>query len=359
MPVLVPAAARPRQELDMAIVEGQNRVQNLIGPRILPPMPLTRRTAHIIKATLADTLALRTIAESKYIHAPGTRFERAVAKFADDTLSLTIRGLEIVVPNETKLDMAGFVAVEQFFVARFGETQVLTRELLISLAIFNTTIFGAATNSGVAYTAANMTYAAFVAGTGMNPIGDIIAATRRVKAKGEVADTVVMSGPVHERVKQAFGTLQYVKGIWSAQRDATDDELLAALRPYGIKQVLVGDSYRNTAADGATPSLSQVWSNTYIWVGRAGNVGEASSESGVGVPTLAGVGATPFWQGYTVGGDATLDTEGDGVMKFDGGNYVETYPAQDLNSVIVRVKMSDNPYIGNPRAGDLIATQYS
>lgn len=359
MPVLVPAGARPRQELDMAIVEGQNRVKNLIGQLILPPMPLIRRTAHIIKATLADTLALRTIAESKYIHAPGTKFERAVAKFGDDTLSLILRGLEIVVPNETKLDMAKFVAVEQFFVARFGETQALTKELLVSQTIFNTSIFGSATNSIVAYTAANSTYAAFVAGTGMNPIGDIIAATRRVKAKGEVADTVVMSGPVHERVKQAFGTLQFEKGIWAAQRDATDEELLAALRPYQIRQVLVGDSYRNIAADGAAPSLSQIWSNTYIWVGRAGNVGESSSESGIGVPTLAGVGATPFWQGYTVGGDATLDLDADGVMKFDGGNYVETYPALDLNSIIVRVKMSDSPYIGNPRAGDLIATQYS
>lgn len=347
MPVFTVSSARPRQELAMAIVEGQNSVDNLIGDKILPQFPITRRTAHIIKATLADTLGLRIIADAKFIHAPGTKFERAVAKFGDDTLSVTLRGEEIVVPNEVKLDYAEYLDVEAFWVARWGQTAALTNEYLDAAAIFNTTTFGSATNSAVAYTTANLATISFFA--------DVIASIRRVKAKGEVPDTVVMSGPVFERIRQAATVQAYAAGTLRPGMEANLNTIQMALAEYGIKQVLVGDSYYNTAADGATPSLSQIWSNTYIWVGRAGNGGGSADTSGVSVPSLGGVGANVYWDGY-VGGIPSTDVN---ATPFAGGNYVESYPDLSIDSMIVRVKMSNLPYVGNARAGDLIATQYS
>lgn len=362
MPVFVPAAARVRQELAVAIVEGEGAIRKLIGKKILPDFPINRRTAHLIKATLADTLGLRILTD-KYIRSPGTKFERAVAKFGDDTMTVTLRGMEIVVPNEAELDYAGYLNIESFFCNRFGQNSALTQENLIQAAIFSTANFGSATNSIVAYTAANATYAAFVAGTGMNPIADIIAATRRVKAKGEQPDTVAMSGPVYERVRQSFAFLQYVKGIWSAQREATVTDLLGALAEFGITQILIGDGYYNTAADGATPSLTQIWSNTYIWVGKSGeafgapkNTNEGAAPDSLAIPTLQGVGANIYWEGYTPGGKISVDET---QMTFEGGNYVESYPDLSVDSMIIRVKLSAQPYIGNPRAGDLVATQYS
>lgn len=353
MPVFVPQATRVRDELAVAIVEGQGAVTGLIGKQVLPDFPINRRTAHLIKATLADTLALRILTD-KYIHAPGTKFERAVAKFGDDTMTVTLRGLEIVVPNETELDLAGYLDVESFFCARFGQTSALTQENLIQASIFSTSIFGSATNSATAYTLANLAT--------MTPIADIIASTRRVKAKGERPDTVVMSGPVYERIRQAATLQGYVAGTLKAGQEATLNTIQGALREYGITQVLVGDSYINTAADGATPLLSQIWSNTYIWVGKAGASFGAPKNSddvpleGVGVPTLQGVGANIYWEGYTPGGQiSTLENQ----MSFAGGNYVESYPEISIDSMIIRVKISAQPYIGNARAGDLIATQYS
>ncbi len=359
MPVLVPAAARIRQELASAIVEGEGSVMGLIGKKILPDFPVTRRTAHLIKASLADTLGLRILTD-KYIRAAGTKFERAVAKFGDDTLSVTLRGLEIVVPNETQLDFAGFLDVESFFCARFGQTSALTQEYLIQAAIFNTTTFGAATNSGTAYTVANLGTAAV---PGMNPVQDIIASIRRIRAKGEVPNTVAMSGPVWDRVRTCYNTLQFVRGTFNAITEVTVEAFTGALASWGIKQVLIGEGYYNTAADGATPTLTPLWSNTYIWVGKAGEAfgmpdkrdGEFPLE-GMGVPTLQGVGANIYWEGYTPGGKIATDQD---QFKFDGGNYCESYPDLTIDSMIVRVKLSAQPYIGNARAGDLIATQYS
>ena len=347
MPVFSVSSARPRQELAMAIVEGENSVSNLIGNQILPQFGINRRTAHIIKATLADTLGLRIIADAKFIHAPGTKFERAVAKFGDDTLSVTLRGQEIVVPNEVNLDYAEYLEVESFFAARFGQTAALTNEYLDAVAIFNTGTFGAATNSAVAFTTGNASTNSF--------ISDIIASIRRVKAKGEVPDTVVLSGPVFERIRQAATVQGYVAGTLRPGMDANLNTIQMALAEYGIKQVLIGDSYYNTASDGATPVLSQIWSNTYIWVGKAGTAGGASADAGVGVPSLGGVGANVYWDGY-VGGIPSTDVE---ATPFAGGNFVESYPSLEIDSMIVRVKMSNLPYIGNARAGDLIATQFS
>lgn len=359
MPVFVPAAARIRQELAVAIVEGEGSVRGLIGKKILPDFPVNRRTAHLIKATLADTLGLRILTD-KYIRSPGTLFERAVAKFGDDTLTVTLRGMEIVVPNETELDLAGFLDVESFFCARFGQTSALTQEFLIQASTFSTSIFGSATNSGTAYTIANLGTAA---APGMNPVQDIIASIRRVKAKGEQPNTIAMSGPVWDRVRTCYNTLQFVRGTFNAITDVTIEAFTSALASWGIKQVLIGEAYYNTAADGAAPSLTPLWSNTYIWVGKAGETfgmpdkaGDQLPLEGMGVPTLQGVGANIYWEGYTPGGKIATD---ENQFTFEGGNYVESYPEIKIDSMIVRVKLSAQPYIGNSRAGDLIATQYS
>jgi hypothetical protein len=359
MPVLSNTAALPRQELALAIVEGEGAVSNLIGEKVLPPFPINRRTAHIIKATLADSLWNRPFDDNKYIHAPGTKFERLSAKFGDDTLTVDLRGVEIPVPVETKLDYQGLLDVETFFANRFGQNSALTKEKLIAAAVFNTTTFGSATNSAVAWTAALGNYANFIAGTGSNPIGDIIASIRRVKAKGEMPDTIVMSGPVWERVRQTFSVLQYIKGIFGPQAEVSQSNFLAVLAgmgEFGIKQLLVGDVYYNNAADGATPSLSQIWSNTYVWVGKAGASSEASQTGGLGVPTIGGAGVNVFWEGYERGGVPSMDKSSE---IYAGGNYVETYPEVNTDSMVIRVKMSSKPYVGNSRAGDLIATQYS
>src|SRR6516225_10534893 len=214
MPVFTVTSARPRQELALAVVEGEGFMPGLIYPSILPDFPINRRTAHIIKATLQDTLGLRHIAGAKYLHAPGTRFERAVAKFADDTLTVALRGIEIVVPNETEMDYDEYLDVESFFAQRFGKEMAgLTKEYLAQAALFNTSTFGAATNSTIAYTSANIAT--------MDFITDIILSTRRLKAKGEPPPyTIVMSGVVFERVRTSTLVKNYIVGQFGAGKDS-------------------------------------------------------------------------------------------------------------------------------------------
>lgn len=348
MPVFTTSSAVPRAELALAIVEGEGALTNLIGEKILPGYGINARNAHVVKATLADSQGLRDISADKYIHAPGTHFERMTAKIGEDTFSVTLRGMEVVIPWEAELDYAKYLSLEQLYMRRFGlQVSGLTKEALVAAAVFNTTNFGSATNSGTAYTVANLAT--------MTPISDIIASIRRVRAKGEAPDTIVMSGAVYERIKLSTDARNFILGTLGPNREVTQNSLQQAFAEFGIKQVLVGDSYRNTAADGATASLAALWSNTYIWVGRAGNVGASSNTEGVNVPLIDGAGALVFWEEYQMGGAPGITNS----QTFPGGSYVESYPETNIDSEIVRVKMSHKPYTAGTRTGDLIATQYS
>src|SRR6185437_7800321 len=162
---------------------------------------------------------------------------RLTATLSSTTLTVTPRGVELQVPNEVALDYRTRFDVLAFYSARFGkEISGLTKEVLIAAQVFSTNNFGSATNSVVAYTAANLSTISF--------IGDMIASTRRLKAKGEAPPYVaVMSGPVYERVRQAATVQAYTVGTLNPGQEATKEMILASLAEYGIKELLVGDAY--------------------------------------------------------------------------------------------------------------------
>lgn len=355
MPAFSTTSALPREELALAVVEGEGRVGNLIGEKVLGPLGINYRTAHYVKATLANSLGLRQISADKYLHAPGAVFPRLTGTFGDGTLTISPRGVEIQVPNEVVLDYSGTVKFDvlSFYCSRFGnEISGLTKEILIAAQIFSTGNFGSATNSTVAYTLALLSTCSF--------IPDMIASARRLKAKGEAGPYVcVMSGPVFERIRQAATVQAYAAGTLKAGQEATKGTILEALREFGFSDLLIGDAYYNNTADTASlasTALTQVWSNTYIWNGQAGMSTTGGDSGGAGVPLLTGAGANVFWENYMPGGVTSTDKDS---LNFPGGNYIETYPSLETDSQIIRIKMSHKPTITNARAGDLVATQYS
>ncbi len=356
MPAFATSGVTPRQELALAVVQGEMQIAGLIGDKVLGPLPITWKNAHLVKATIADSLGNRDISADKYIHAPGASFPRLTATFGEATLTVTPRGVELAVPQETVLSYRDRFDVLGFFAARFGkEIWGLTKERLIAAQIFNAGTF-TATNSAVAYTAANLSTISLVP--------DVINLTRRLKANFEMPPYVmVSSGPVYERVRQAATVQAYTAGTLKAGQEATKDMILSGFREYGIVDWLIGDAYYNSAADGATAVGSQVWSNTYIWIGKPGMTGMGSqAEEGVSVPILSGVGCDVIWEGFDTAGNPTTDKQYFGTpydMSGGNGNYVEMYPEWQTKSQILRIAMSNKPTITNANAGQLITTQYS
>lgn len=320
------SSALPRQEIAAVIREGRNVNRGNIGLQVMPFFGIDKRNGHLMKATIANAELLRIMDK---IVEPGANIERITLSFTDTTLTLALRKEEVKIPDEVELDYADYFSTEAFAAQTGADKLELTHEYLVAAALFNTTTFGAATNSSVAYTEANIATIA--------PVSDILASIERVQAKGEQPDTVVIPQDVFRRIRRSADMLNFVRGSTAAKIEVTTNTLQAAFADEGITQVLIGRSRYNNAARGATPSLVRIWSNSYIWVGASGN--NIANEDGIS--TVDGVGATLFWKPY-------------------GGPWeVQTYREEAVESNIVRCKTSITPYVANSRAGDLIGTQYS
>lgn len=311
--------------------EGQGLNKLNIHSKILPPLGVTKRNVHLIKATIAKTQMAR-ILDDFLITAPGANVERMTLTFEDDTFPVVIRKREVQIPDEVEMDYADYLSVENYGAQQGAESVELTTEYLTAQAIMSTGTFGAATNSLVAYTAANLAT--------INFVEDVYAALERGLDNGEVLDTIVMSSQVYKRIRQSALLKNFVVSQLGRGYEVNQSNLQLAFADVGIKQVLIGSSVYNSAADGATPVMSRIWGNTYVAVVAAGETAQTETD---GIASLPGVGVNAFWELYTP----------------EGGYGVDTYREEKTESNIVRAKTSKAPYIGNPNAGTLIATQYA
>lgn len=335
MPVYDNATARPRQELAQIVREGQGINKLNIHSKILPPMGVTKRNVHLVKAKIAN-VQLARILDDFFLTAPGANIERMTATLDDDTFSVLIRKREIQIPDEIEMDYADYLSVEGLFSQQASESVELTTEYLTAAAIQNATTFGAGTNSIAAYTLANLATIDFY--------NDVVAATERGYNVGEIYDTVVMSRQVFNRIRQAALLKNYVVSQLGKGYEVNESNLQLAFSDIGIKKILVGASIYNNLPDGTPQTqsapMTRIWNNTYVWVGSTGDTPSADVD---GIATIQGVGVNAFWESYTPA----------------GGYGVDTYREEKTESNIVRAKTSKAPYIANANAGTLITTQYA
>jgi len=332
MPVYSNSTARPRQELAAIVREGEGINKLNIHKMILPAMPVNKRNVHLVKAKVQNTQLAR-ILDDYFLTAPGANVERMTATLNDDTFSVLIRKREIQIPDEVEMDYADYLSMESLFAQQGMESVELTTEYLTAAAIMNATTFGAGTAAIAAYTTANLAT--------IDVFGDILAATERGFDKAEIYNTVIFSRQVWNRVRQSTLLKNYVVATLGKGYEVTPETMASAFRDIGITKVLIGTSIYNSAADGATPVMSRVWGNTYVWVGNTDDTATGNDESGIS--TIRGVGVNAFWDLYTPA----------------DGYGVDTYREEKTESNIVRAKTSKAPYISNSNKGTLITTSYS
>jgi hypothetical protein len=327
MPAYTNPTAEPRAELSAVVRQGQGFNKWNIWSQILPQYGVTHKIGHLVNLTIALANMMRIMDK---IVEPGADIERVNLSFGDQNYSLVIRKEEVVIPDEVEMTYSDYFSVEEVGTQGANDKLELTHEFLTGGAIFNTATFGAATNSLVAYTEANLATISFIA--------DIYAAIERGEDLGEIYNTIIIPVNVYRRVRRALSVLQFVRGTLMAQVEVNEQTIQKALADIGIEKVLIGRSRYNSAGEGVTPAvLSKIWPETYIWVGRTGDAWSADED---GIETVEGVGATLFWEKY-------------------GMNAVETYRDEPHEANVIRAKTSAVPYIANANCGQLIATQYS
>lgn len=313
------ATAVPRDELTDVVMEATGRDEMFPGLKLLPEMPVGQLTAHVPKIAVASGDLMRAAQKRR---TPGTNFDRWQSSITDYSLTLVQVGEEIVLPDETTLQYEDYFAIESVYSMEAANRLRLGLDLDQEGALFDSAVF-TATNSSVAYTAANIATIDFV--------NDVINAVRRIKAAGEKANTIAIPGPVYDRLRQSTILKAWIAGSINPGDSVSPDAITASFKSMGITQTIILDSYVNQSDTGNADVINPVWPNTYVFVGA---VQSGALRSG-------GVGRTFFW-------------EKEGPL-FN----ITSYRDETRKSNIIRAIRTALPGITNARAGQLITTQYS
>lgn len=311
-----------RADLNLKVEEAQMSDDFFIGTRALPPLGVDAKSGTYPKLQISAGELLTNSATER---STDGSYGEVTRQWTTDTYDCIDRGLEERVDDAQARDVSRFFNLEATAAKLVLRQMMLAHEMRAAAALVNATTFGAGTNSVVAYTEANLATISFVA--------DVLAGIERVRNNGTNPDTIVLSSTVYNRIRRATLVQNFVTGSIGKGAEVTGGTLAQAFADEGIRQVLVGKARTNTAKKGQPASMSNVWSNTYIWVGKS-NQNAIDAKDG-------GAGFTFFWNA-------------------EGGLFVtESYRDDRRRGNVVRVRQNTAEKIVDSTAGTLITTQYS
>lgn len=318
------AGATIRSDINLVVEQAYRADELLIGSQVMPPMPVAEKSGTFLKIEIAGGALMDAVATER---ARSGSYGRITRKWTTDNYDCADRGLEEAVDDTDVKDLRRFFNAEATAAKLTMRNVKLAHEVRVAAAIFNTGNFGAATNSTVAYTDANLAT--------IDAPADILAAIERVTDNGQAPDTIVIPGQVFNRLKLSAKLQAWVRGSLHSERDSpiTAQAIADSFRDHGIKRVLLGRGKHNTGKKGAAASISQIWPNTHMWVGVT-NANAIDTRDG-------GAGFTMYWNA-------------------EGGLFVsETYRSEQHRSNMVRVRQNTTEKVVDGTAGTLIATQYA
>lgn len=315
-------AAVLRADLRGVQEEAFNYSAGFIGAKALPPLPVMARAGQYPRIQIDAGNLLRDETKGRGPGAPYPRVQRAVTT---DTYTCQEYGLEELVDDSERNDYSRFFDMEAQAVKNIMRQVQLAHERRAATLLTNRANW-TATTSATAYTAANI--ATFNLGL------DVDICKQAINSRGESADnlTAVMSLNTFNLVRASTQLQNRIRGTIS-----TDSMLVlskeAVADALGLKQVLVGNNFYDTTAQGVTSSLSAIWPDSVIWIGSVAPFSGAESYFS------GGAAATLFWQ-----------TDGDIFQ-------TETYREEARRSEVVRCRQYTAEKIINSNAGQLLATQ--
>lgn len=316
-----------RADVSGAVMEAAGWETGLIASRVLPVVSVPNKDGQYPKFKLQGGQLLKRA--GNIARAPGAGYARGTLAFDQDTYSCQEYGFELPLDNTVKADVSRFFAAEVITAQQAKRKILLDWEIRAAALTFNTSNYGNATNSVVAYTVANLA----TIDVGL----DIDLAKEVLLGKGESGNelSVVMSLAVFNRLRASTKLQNRLRGIGISSDTILNVNEAAVAAALGVKEVIIGKNYYDSAAEGLAFSSSALWGNTYVWVGRLGSAGTPEQM------LLGGAQYTLNWSQY-----------GPPVSVF-------TYDAPEINSTVYRAAHHVTEKVVNGNAGTLIATQWS
>ena len=317
------SAAIFRGDIAGVVEQAKDYEAGLIGTAVMPILDVPVRAGQYPSFVLKEGQLLKSDVKNR---APYGSFARGTRAFNQDTYTALEYGYEEAVDDTVTLDVARFFDAEVIAAKLAKRKLLLAHELRVAAKLFDNSVF-TATNSGTAYTTANL--ATFDVGA------DVQEAIDRLLAKGESTSnlSVVLSSQVWTRIRASTKFQNRLRGTGLSSDTILNASTQAAAEVFGVAEVLIGRASYDTAPEGVAFASGNVWSNTLIWVG---SVTQASAGFFGG-----GAGFTLNWSEY---GPAI---------------GVSTYREEAIKSNIVRASHYTAEKVVNANAGQLITTQYS
>ena len=317
------SAAIFRGDIAGVVEQAKDYEAGLIGTQVMPILDVPVRAGQYPSFVLKEGQLLKSDVKNR---APYGSFARGTRAFNQDTYTCLEFGYEEAVDDTVTLDVARFFNAEVIAAKLAKRKLLLAHELRVAAKLFDNTVF-TATNSGTAYTVANL--ATFDAGA------DVQEAIDRLLAKGESTSNlkVVIPYAVWTRIRASTKFQNRLRGAGISSDTILNASTQAAAEVFGVSDVLIGRASYDTAPEGVAFAAGNVWSNTLIWVG---SVTDASAGFFGG-----GAGFTLNWSEY---GPAI---------------GVSTYREEAIKSNIVRASQYTAEKVVNANAGQLITTQFS
>ena len=316
------SAAIFRGDIAGVVEQAKDYEAGLIGTQVMPILDVPVRAGQYPSFVLKEGQLLKSDVKNR---APYGSFARGTRAFNQDTYTALEYGYEEAVDDTVTLDVARFFDAEVIAAKLAKRKLLLAHELRVAAKLFDNTVF-TATNSGTAYTVANL--ATFDAGA------DVQEAIDRLLAKGESTSNlkVVIPYAVWTRIRASTKFQNRLRGAGISSDTILNASTQAAAEVFGVAEVLIGRASYDTAPEGVAFAAGNVWSNTLIWVGSVTNASAGFFGGGAGF--------TLNWSEY---GPAI---------------GVSTYREEAIKSNIVRASHYTAEKVVNANAGQLITTQY-
>ena len=257
-----------RADIAQAVFEGLSNKNNLfIGTEVMPVFSSDVRSGAYLKLNLGDSEALN---DDALKIAAGAGYPRTSRRFTSDSFDAIEYGLEEVLPDSNRRDLDRFFDTEVNIAAMLLRQIQVSHEARVASAAFAANGL-TAISASAAYTDANI--------TSFDVPGDVAQAKLELAKYGVLANTLIMSMPVFERIRRSAKVQNQFFGIVPSDQSRllSEGEVAAAV---GVDRVLVGRAPKNTAAKGQTYAGGFIWSNTYMAL--ANTVGGEFSGGGFG-----------------------------------------------------------------------------
>jgi hypothetical protein len=248
--------ATPRPDLGAAYQEYMDSpdMAQFIADAVCPIVESAVQAGNFSRITRESALA-----SASAERAPGAGYSRIEIGAEDDSFSTKEYGLEAVVDDrQRRLYQSDFdhEAATLRQVIRRLKTQ---REIRVAALIQNTTTWSGSAlytdNSGTPWSTVTT-----------DVIGQILAAKEKVRAgTGMPPNSLVLSEANLQNLLKNDG----IRNRFPGAELITEAMIRGALASiFGLQKLIVGGAVKNTADEGQTASLSDIWSQTYVMVCR-------------------------------------------------------------------------------------------